>query len=80
MAGMTPGGAMAEDRAFLRDMTAGAAALVDRARMAEQREEAACAELQRVLDGLPYRKAKTGKNAKLRRRLTRFLSERLKGI
>jgi len=55
-------------------------ALSDRAVMSQQREVAACAELQRILDALPYADAKSGKTVKLRRRLKRFLGDRLDGI
>lgn len=55
-------------------------ALQVRATIAEQDFAAACAELQLILDALPYENAKSGKNVKLRKRLTRFLGERLRGI
>lgn len=56
------------------------AELSERAASAERNFDAACRELRHVLDGLPYKRAKVGKYAKLRRRLNRFLSERLEGM
>lgn len=47
---------------------------------AERGYEAACAELRHVLEGLPYENARSGKYRKLRRRLERFLSERIEGL
>ena len=54
--------------------------LVNRAVVAERDLEAACGEIRHVLEGLPYANAQTGKNKRLRRRLERFLSERLDGL
>lgn len=56
------------------------AALRWRAEDAERGYRAACAELENVLAGLPFKEARTGKYKKLRRRLERFLSERLEGL
>lgn len=61
---------------ILSDVTA----LHTRAVTAERDHEAACAELRLILAGLPYAEAKSGKNVKLRRRLTRFLGERIVGL
>lgn len=51
-----------------------------RAETAERGYAAACGELAHVLAGLPFPKARTGKYRRLRRRLERFLSERLEGL
>lgn len=47
---------------------------------AERGYLAACDELRHVMTLLPFENAKTGKYRKLRRRLERFLSERLDGL
>lgn len=46
----------------------------------ERDAAAARRELEHVLSILPFEHAKTGKYRKLRRRLERFLSERLEGL
>lgn len=54
--------------------------LLTRAQTSERSLEAACGEIRHVLAGLPYETAKTGKYRALRRRLERFLSDRLDGL
>ncbi len=64
----------------LPDLQAAAAVVMARLDGAERGYEAARAEIRHVLAQLPYESAKTGKYRKLRRRLERFLSERLEGL
>ena len=61
-------------------IAADVATLAARAATAEYEVQAARHELRLILDTLPYAEAKTGKNAKLRKRLQRFLGERLAGL
>lgn len=71
---------MSETAAIAQRIEADLAALRLRAEDAERGYRAACAELAHVLEGLPYAEARTGKYKKLRRRLERFLGERLEGL
>lgn len=63
-----------------RHIVDGLNAIVTKAEAAEREAEAARREIEHVLGLLPYGNAKTGKYRKLRRRLERFLSERLEGL
>lgn len=54
--------------------------IATRAEVAEREAAAARREIEHVLGLLPFEHAKTGKYRKLRRRLERFLSERLEGL
>lgn len=71
---------MSDDRPLYMRMIADIYEMNSRMVDAETSIKAARRELQLILDALPYAEAKSGKNAKLRKRLQRFLGERLAGL
>jgi hypothetical protein len=71
---------MITDAGLVQVLTQGINTLDAQRDVAQRGYDAARREIEHVLTLLPYEQAKTGKYRTLRRRLERFLSERLDGL